>query len=374
MMTMNLFFLSGEQLSLFGSGQNTYIGMDIGSSHVKVVGLKSNSSKRPKLFGAGVASTPPGSVMDGAIANINAVKKAVLLATQQAGLKIKGQSITVGLRGLNVLYKRMVLPYQEEAEMAEQILREAQQQIDSDLDDWVVDHQIITEKDDQGQVAVMLVAGKRGVIEDLQNLIIELGGRPSIVDCDVFAIANAYELSFGTVSAPTLFLDIGKETTKVHFAAADGVPAIVRSFSLGGQNLTELIGRMMSMDFGRAEALKISASQTGSLFKDKRLAESTRTHINEVISELSQTLDFYSSIDTSEENKQIKNIVLSGGGSTTAGLAQALSQHFKAKAQFLDPFSMIDFPRRTQPPEDVQPHVFATGVGLALRYLGDKPL
>lgn len=360
-------------MGLFSSSQHQYVGLDLGASHVKLIALKNNTVKRPRLIAASVAEVPSGAVSDGAVTNIAAVKKAVTQAFEQTKLKVRNQRISIGLRGINVLYKRLIVPHLDPAEMHEQCLREAQQQIDSELDDWVVDYQVVTEKDDQGQVVLMLVAGRRGVIRDLQTLILDLGGHPVIVDCDVFAVPNAHELAFGANSEPTLYVDIGKESTKVYLASAGGIPCVVRSFALGGQHLTELVAKTMAINLDRAESLKISASQTGNLFRDERLAHATKSHIQEVITELVQTLEFYSGVDAAEETSSIKNIVLSGGASTTAGLAQTISQHFKAKTEFLNPFRMIELSRGLRLPENVQPHVFATSVGLAIRHLGDKP-
>lgn len=363
----------GVKVGLFSSSQHQYVGLDLGASHIKLIALKNNTIKRPKLIAASIAEVPSGAISDGAVTNIAAVKKAVTQAFEKTKVKVRNQKISIGLRGINVLYKRLVVPHLEPAEMHEQCLREAQQQIDSELDDWVVDYQVVTEKDDQGQVVLMLVAGRRGVIQDLQKLIIDLGGHPVIVDCDVFAVANAQELAFGANKEPTLYVDIGKESTKVYLASEGGIPSVVRSFALGGQHLTELIAKTMAMDLDRAESLKVSASQTGSLFRDEKLSHATKSHIQEVITELVQTLEFYAGADATEDTNSIKHIVLSGGASTTAGLAQAISQHFKAKTEFLDPFRMIEFTGGLRLPENVQPHVFATSVGLAIRHLGDKP-
>jgi type IV pilus assembly protein PilM len=360
-------------VGLFSSSEHNYVGLDLGASHIKLIALKNNSVKRPKLIAASIAEVPPGAISDGAVTNIGAVKKAVTEAFEQTKVKLRNQKISIGLRGINVLYKRLIVPHLEPEEMHEQCLREAQQQIDSDLEDWVVDYQVVTEKDDQGQVVLMLVAGRRGVIQDLQKLIMDLGGHPVIVDCDAFAVPNAQELAFGPNEEPTLYVDIGKESTKVYLAGKGGIPSVVRSFALGGMHLTELIAKSMAMDLNRAEALKISASQTGSLFRDERLASATKSHMQEIITELVQTLEFYAGAEAMDTASSIKHIVLSGGAATTAGLAQAISQHFKAKTEYLNPFRMIEFAGGARLPESIQPHVFATSVGLALRFLGDKP-
>ena len=358
---------------LLGSTKGSYIGLDIGASHIKVIGLKNNQSSRPKLIGMAAVPTPRGSVSEGAVLDFNAVRNSITEATDKAGLRLKNQLVTIGLRGFHVIYKKIVIPSQEPVEMAEQILREAQQQIDSDLNDWIIDHQILTEKDQQGQVPVMLVAGRRSIIEDLRKLLIGVGAQPVIFDCDVFAVSNIHEHAQPPRPENVLFVDIGKESTKTFLRGKTGAPTLVRTFAIGGQHLTELIAKAMSLDIEKSEVLKIATSQSGSLFQDRALATAAKSHIEEILSEIKQTIDFYSSQNTADPNERINRVVLSGGAATTAGLANALAQKFNAAVEFTDPFRSIEIPKRVKVPGDIQPHVFATSAGLALRYLGDKP-
>jgi type IV pilus assembly protein PilM len=358
---------------LFGSNSNRYIGLDIGSSRIKAVGLQNNNSPRPKLIGISSVATPPGVISDGAIIESKSLLPAILDAFAQAKLKVRGQNVVLGLKGLNILYKKVVIPFQEGPAMAEQVLREAQVQIDSELGDWVIDYQILTEKDDQGQVAVMIVAGKRSMIEEVHRIMLELGARPVIFDCDIFAISNVHELSYKESKERSLFIDVGKDSTKVLFKNAEGVPILVRSLSIGGGHLTDSMSRNLSIDMHRAESLKISSSQSGTMFQDQQLGALVKKHIDELLAELSQTIDFYAGSAENPADSTIETIFLTGGAATTTGLAHAISQKLRARVEFLDPFRNIEISGRAQVPEDIQPHVFATGLGLALRYFGDKP-
>lgn len=358
---------------LFGSNSNQYVGLDIGASQIKAVGLQSNNSPRPKLIGIGAVPTPPGVISDGAILESRSLRPAILAAFAQGRLKVRGQNIVIGLKGLNILYKKVVIPFQEGPAMVEQVLREAQVQIDSELNDWIIDYQILTEKDEQGQVAIMIVAGKRAMIEEVYKIVLELGARPVIFDCDVFAISNVHELSYQQTKENSLFIDIGRDSTKVLFKNADGVPILVRSLSIGGGHLTESMSRNLSIDLQRAESLKVSSSQSGTIFQDQQLGSIVKKHIDELLAELSQTIEFYAGTAENPADSKIESIFLSGGAATTTGLAHAISQKLRARVEFLDPFRSIEIPGKIHVPDNIQPHVFATGLGLALRYYGDKP-
>ena len=195
---------------IFGPSSGTSVGLDIGTSHVKAVGLKNCHKTKPRLMGLSIVPTPAGAVTGGAILDVPALKRTITEAFEVADISISNQNITVGLGGLNVLCKKIVMPLQNASEMSDQILREAQQYIDSDIAAWTIDYQILTEKDAQGQVEVMLVAGRKGIIEDIGKLISELGARPVIFDYDVFAMMNIHEHRFSSSKQNILFVDIGK--------------------------------------------------------------------------------------------------------------------------------------------------------------------
>ncbi len=357
---------------LFTTNENQSVGLDLGASHIKVVGLKNLSSAHPKVFGVGVVPTPHGAISDGSVMDPRAVKLAITNAFEEAKISLRNQNVVVGLKGLNVLFKRVVIPFQEGPEMAEQIILEAQQQVDSDLNDWIIDYQILSERDEQGQVAVLIVAGRRPPITEIHSLLIELGTRPVVFDCDVFAVSNVHERTYRDATKNTLLLDVGKDSTKVMLKDANGLPILVRSMSIGGGHLTESLARGASMDIRQAEIIKVSASQSGSLFQDPNISNVAKKHIEEVLTELNQTLDFYAGGGTGEDGPKIESVLLSGGAATTAGLAHSLSQSLRAKVEFADPFRSLDLPSRIRVPEEIQPHVFSTSIGLALRFHGDK--
>jgi type IV pilus assembly protein PilM len=204
-------------------------------------------------------------------------------------------------------------------------------------------------------------------------MLIDIGTRPVVFDCDLLAVANIHELCYRDVRENALVLDIGNDSTKVMLKDAAGVPTLVRSISIGGSHLTESLSRSLSIDLQRGEALKVSGSQSGSLLQDPNIAGIATRHIDELLAELNQTLDFYTGGATGEAANKVDSIFLSGGAATTAGLAHALSQGLRAKVEFIDPFRALDVPARIHIPDDVQAHVFATSIGLALRSNGDKP-
>jgi len=361
------FDLSG----LFSFGGDLHIGIDVGASAVKIVALKGARGKSPKVVGVAQEETPMGCVVDGLLSDTRTMAEIIRRSLESLGIRYKKQYANTGLRGLNVAYKRLVLPFQRPEEMAQQVLLEAQQQVDSDLADWVIDYQVIGKPDAQGQVAVMLVAAKRAATEEFENLLKLVGLQPAVFDCDVFAIENAHEHAYGVKSETVMCLDIGKDSTKIN-VLQDGAPVLVRSISLGGQHLTEQIQKNMGVDMEQAEQMKIQASMQGDIAATE-LSGALQTHVDEICEEIKRTMDFFASASADLKIDTIDRVMLSGGGSTIASLATGIGRFLSCEVTYASPFDRLTVPSKFQSIVEKDPHVFAVAVGLALRYVGDKP-
>ena len=356
---------------VFSVGGPIQIGIDVGASAVKVVALRGGQGGSPKLVGLAVEETPMGCVIDGMLSDTRSMADVVKNALMRCGVSYKDESASVGLRGLNVVFKRLIVPFQQPEDMARQVLLDAQQQVDSDLGDWIIDYQILTAPDPQGQVAVMLVAAKRSSVEEFQGLLTLVGVKPNIFDCDVFAIGNSFEHSTGVVRESVLCLDIGRDTTKIN-VIQDGIPILVRSVPLGGAHLTEQISKAMGIDFEQAESMKISASQSPDVANQTQMASALKAHTDEICEEIQRTLDFFSNAASENKIEAIERVVLSGGGAAAPGLANAIGQYLKSQVSLADPFAKISVGPKFETQINGMRQVFSVAVGLALRYGGDK--
>lgn len=358
-------------------GTPASVGLDIGAASVKVVSLQGNGGGRPKLTGIGRARTAPNCVVDGRIQDPRGLGESIRAAFEDARLPINGQPATIGLRGLSVVYKRLLLPFQNGSEMDAQLLVEAQQQIDSDLTDWEIDYQVLTQPDAQGQVAVMLVAANRKVVEEYAALLKDVGLETGIVDCDVFAMENSFQQSLGESDESVLCVDIGRDGTRLNLLH-EGIPLVVRNCEMGGAVLSESIGRALGISFDQAEALKIAASNDEEMGHggSAEVEGAIDWYIRDLCQEIQRTLDFFGQAQNDVKLDGIDRVILSGGGARAKGLAHGLSGALKAPVAFSNPFHSIEVPRKLLgqcPDLEHAPFLHGVSLGLALRYPKDKP-
>ena len=196
------------------------VGLDIGSSSIKVVQLK-ESAKGVELLNFDIALLPPEAVVDGALMNFTAIVDKV--RELWSVNRIRNKDVALSVSGHSVIIKKISLPEMTPEELEESIQWEAEQYIPFDIKDVNVDVQILNPNAGQGQMDVLLVAAKKDVINDYTSVTMEAGLRPVI---------EIMYPDFSLVAADQLFNQIGK--LRHMFNGQISFPLVVRTrFAVG---------------------------------------------------------------------------------------------------------------------------------------------
>ena len=344
------------------------VGLDIGSSAVKAVELKT-SGKVYKVTAFGSEPVPPDSIVDGAIIDGAAVADAIRRLFD--GRHIKTKDVAASLSGNAVIVKKITLPVMTEAELAESIYWEAEQYIPFDIQDVNLDYQILDGGDaaGKGTMDVLLVAAKKEKIADYTGVISQAGRSAVVVDVDAFALQNAYEVNYGIEpSAIIVLLNAGAGATNINILNGDQ-SVFTRDISIGGNAYTEALQKELSLPFELADQLKRGLAVDGVTFDDARPV--LRAVTENVMLEIQKTFDFFKATASSD---RIDRIMVSGGASRAEGFTEMLGERFEAPIEAFDPFKRVAFDLKkfnVESAADVAPTV-AVAVGLALRRAGDR--
>ena len=355
---------------MFGFGKSkAVVGLDIGSSAVKAVELRS-VGKGYVVTAFAVEPVPADSIVDGAIIDSTAVAGAISRLFLQRSFKTK--EVAASLSGSAVIVKKISLPVMTSAELAESIHWEAEQYIPFDIQDVNLDYQVLdpgTGADSKGTMEVLLVAAKKERIADYTGVIAQAGRVTVVVDVDAFALQNAYEANYGLdPEAVIVLLNAGASAINVNVLSG-GQSVFSRDISSGGNAYTEAVQRELNLPFESAEALKKGEPSDGVSVDDVKPVLHAMTE--NVLLEIQKTFDFFKATASSD---RIDRIVLSGGASRVDGFAQALEDRFGTPVEMFDPFRKIGFePGKLGilDPDSIAPTA-AVAVGLALRRAGDR--
>ncbi|MCB1032546.1 MAG: type IV pilus assembly protein PilM [Acidobacteria bacterium] len=347
------------------SRAKSVVGLDIGSSAVKLVELKERKGEY-SLVRLGLEPLSPEAIVDGSIMDSSLVVDAIHKLNDET--KVKAAQYATSLSGHSVIIKKIQLPRMSEDELAESIQWEAEQYIPFDINDVRMDYVVLSE-DDPGseQMEVLLVAVKRDKVNDYQSVISQTGKTPSLIDIDVFAIQNAYEINYDLDPLKVVALiNMGAGVTNINILAR-GNTVFWRDITFGGNQFTEALQREFNLSFDQAERLKRGQPVDRFTANDARAVLDSIS--GDMASEIQKTFDFFAA--TSSEGP-VDEIVLAGGCALTPNLQQVLRERFGVPIEMLDPLRRIhyregDFDREWL--RSIGP-MLAVSVGLAIRKLG----
>lgn len=344
------------------------IGLDIGSSSVKLVELKSMGDSKWKLVSVGSVPLPPEVIVDGSIMDSTMVVDAIVELFAEN--KVKGSDVAIAVSGHSVIIKKITMAYMAEEELAESIRWEAESYIPFDIDDVKLDYQVLDEEDrGDGNMDVLLVAAKKDKVEEYMSVVQQAGKNPVVMDVDSFALQNAltanYELSDLQVTA---LVNIGASVMNINIMQGNN-PIFWRDINYGGNNFTDAIQKDLGVDFDTAEQLKRGESVEGYDFE--RVIPIIRKVTEDLGVEVQKTFDFFKATTSAEK---INRIVLTGGCSRILNLDEFLSHNFEAPVEVLNLFQNITYNEKQFSADlihEVKSSV-AIAVGLAMRKAGDK--
>ncbi len=355
--------------SLFG-GTGQLLGLDIGSSAIKLVQMK-ESKGRYALQKFGIKELEPEVIVDGTVMDAGRVVSAIKELIRETGVKLK--NVAMSISGHSVIVKKINLPPMPEDELEGQVRLAAEQYIPFDINEVNLDFHILNpieqSEDGQPQMSVLLVAAKKDKVNELTELVKGAGLTPAVLDVDAFAIENMYGINYRIRGEEiTTLVNLGASVMNVNIVKGE-TSVFTRDISVGGNRYTEAIQRELGVPYDDAEAAK-KGGRHGALDADS--VNSVIESVNaEVSSEIARSIDYFKSTYTDGD---IERIIMCGGCAKVTGLVQQLSDRMGVKVEIANPFNQVetgscDFDQGSL--AELAP-LAAVGVGLALRTVGDK--
>ena len=225
--------------NMFGGGkQKALVGLDIGSSSIKAVELKS-TKQGYELMSFGLEALAQDTVVDGAIMDAPLVAGAI--SNIFDAQKVKTRNVATAVSGHSVIVKRVTLPAMSEDELYDRIQSEASQHIPFDIADVNLDHQLLEAVD--SQMDVLLVAVKKDKILNHTNVLAQAGKASSVVDIDAFALQNCFEVNYDPDPGQTVaLLNVGCASVMNINIVRNGIPLFtLRDVSVGGNQYVDVL-------------------------------------------------------------------------------------------------------------------------------------
>lgn len=321
------------------------IGLDIGSSAVRVAEVETRRGRRVRLTRYGQVPLPPGAVVDGDVMDPAVVADGLRELWSATGLRPR--NVAVGLASQKITVRQIELPHLPEAEIAEAVRVQAQDQLPIAAEQALLDYVMMVER-----LLAAVTAAKL---------------RPVLVDLDAFALLRSVGSSTTTTEGAELIVDVGANVTKIAVHHG-GRPLFVRMVRLGGDAVTRQLQKALDLSWEEAEGAKLDASEAvaagADLDPEDERPRVLQEGVRRVVTEVRHSLEFF----RSQHDVQVERLILSGGGSLAPNLRQQLHSDLELPVDQADPLRAMEPAGQSGtpvvPPGEIP--FLAVPVGLAL--------
>lgn len=351
------------------------VGIDIGSSEIKVVEVKKKGGKAVlETYGA----ISLGSYAELDVGRVTFLPLEKLVEALKEVLKQSGVTTTFAALAIPVqssLIFNIELPSQvKENDMGLIIETEARKYIPVPITEVSLDYFPLPKKEASFQevnnpdlstisvekTKVLVVATQNDAISKYRSIVSQCSLVSSFFEIEIFSsIRSTFEHELSLV----LLMDLGASRTKLSLVEF-GMVTNYHSINRGGADITESIAQSLSITFPEAEKMKKEFGLFGNPTQ-KELADIIKTHINYIFSEANNTLLAYEK----KYNRTISKVILSGGGALLKGIKEAAINNFQLEIEIAHPFSKVEAPAFIGKVLETMGPEFSVAIGLALRKL-----
>lgn len=339
------------------SSDNTLIGIDVGSTAVRLVQLRKGSGK-PTLVSFASAEVPGNLAMSDSKLDMQTLAQIISKLIKSA--KINTKNVITALPGASVFSTVIKMPPMSQAELSKAVKYQAEQNIPLKIEDVKIDYQVVRENPATKELAVMIVAAPKMKIERTLELF-------SMAELDVEYLETSPISIARALSNPAdpivMIVDIGASYTQLSIVE-NGVVTQVRTLQAAGLSLTRVISKNLGLDATQAEQFK----RRFGLSQDKLEGQIYRTIkplMSNITDEIERSMTFYQN----QFGTTVQKIVLTGGGSRIPEIVTYLKSIYNIEVVYGNPWEKVSFqPELAEKLNQISPE-FACAIGLALREL-----
>lgn len=383
---------------IFSKSEKRALGVDIGSSSIKVVELYTDSGHVYLETYGSVALGPYADLEVGKATGLSVekIQDALQKVMQESGCSAEKAAATIPFNASLVSVIR--LPKVSENRLEQIIPIEARKYIPATLEEVVLDWSVIDarpdipvdnkkveedgngnesgekadkgeeqdkdkkkEKKDDGvaQIDVLLAAIHNDSIERYEKILKGTSLEVSFYEIEVFSTLRALSIE---ENVPVAVIDIGSASSKVYIIEG-GMMRASHTINRGSQDITIAIAKVMNISEEEAEMVKRAIGAGGSYIHLQEAVQNVLDHL------FSEALRFINNYEN-KNSRAIERVTLSGGGATMKGLQNTAQEFLSKEVQVAKPFDVVkSLPFMKETLAKIGPE-YTPAIGAALRAIG----
>lgn len=353
------------------SKSDTFVGIDIGASYIKVVQLKKEKGRILLETYGSVALGPyqEANGVAGQLTNLEVDKLTAALKNLIEQANVTAKSAVISVSSATSLIFILKLPKISERELSGVIQNEARKYIPVPLSEVSLDWWIIPEKEIYEEEAInnnkvgevdVLVAAVRNEVVNRYNAVSQSLGKFSstLFEIETFSAVRG---SFKHELSPVMLLDFGASGVRMS-VIEHGVVRKFRAVSRGSSYLSSSIQKSLEIDFKDAEKLKREVGLQSN-HAENEVYNIINAGTNYIFSEIQNVIfDF-----EKDYKKPISKIILTGGGALLPEFREQVESKYNITTVYGNPFSKAVSPDFLEGVLQEAGPEFTVAVGLALQ-------
>ncbi len=315
--------------------QPSIIGLDIGTSMIKAAKMNRKGG-RYFLESYAFERIQEGAIQSGEIKDQFSLAQSALSAVQKCDKNIK--DVVIALPNYSMLSDVLTMDLLPQKEIRQAVLVEAERLSPFELGDVEIDFEVLDRNEEEKQMRVLMVAAKNDIIYSYYECMKEAGLKPVVVDVDLFALINIYQLNYeATQYRSSILINIGMDTTDAAFLQ-NGRYHSSRDIPVAGSNFENQLNMASGLPSG-----KIHDILNGKIDEDIDI-DVVQKALNSVSKDFANAVGVaISYFQSSEAIDKVDLIVLSGGFAKIPGLINILELRTGAEVIVLNSFNNIDY-------------------------------
>ncbi|MEK7514683.1 MAG: type IV pilus assembly protein PilM [Patescibacteria group bacterium] len=371
-------FASNLLSNFFEQKKESVIGIDIGTSAIKVVQLSRKGQKAVLDTYGALSLGPYAGVEIGRATNLGVDKivEAMNDLLRESGTTTRDCGIAIPFT--SSLMATAEVPYVSDAELRGIVPIEARKYIPVPISEVTLDWSVIppseanldetTPSQEEADAKtrpgkkkdILIVAIHNNTIAKYQDIVKKSGLNATFFEIEVFSTMRSV---LDQEAVPIMLFDMGAGSTKLYIIER-GVVRNSHTINRGSQDITLALSRSLAMPVDRAEITKRDPNLGGNT-SNKEVDNAIAVVLDYIFSETSRVILNYQR----KFQRNLSKVVLVGGGVGLVGFLEKAKAGFQTDVVNGDPFLKIEAPAFL---DDVLKKVgpeFAVAVGIALRRL-----
>jgi len=359
----------------------SYLGVDIGKTSVKIVELRQVKGKST-LINYGYSEESRDFSNEELQLDIDKSAKIIKRICDKSD--INNINCIAAMPSFSVFSSVLNLSHANKKDIDNAVMLEAKKVVPLDLDEMILDWKIIEEsslaipqkvseadeEDGEGSVKngqeknkedlkVLLTGAPKSLVKKYISIFKEAKMNLISLETEMFSLVRSL---VGNDPSIIAIVDLGAVNTDIAIIE-NGLPMFSRSLDSGGIMMTKAISDSLKVDFKRAEQFKIDLSSSGRQENSGSFPKVIEETITPIVNEIKYSLNLFQQ----ENSKKIEKLIVSGGGANLPSIAEYLSNILNIKVIVGDPWSRISYPLDLKPALDELGPQMAIAVGLAMR-------